>query len=79
MIIEIIRRRSRRIDHLPVAFGRGFVVFDPPTSRPTRGRNFIGSRAIVDRSIDHARHWSREQTRHDRRLRRRDTIRYITF
>ena len=47
MIVEIVSLRARRIEMLPVAFGHGFVVFNPIVVEPTRGRDAVGSRRIA--------------------------------
>ena len=77
MFIEITRLRTRTVEHLPVAFGHGIVVFNPIIVEPTRGRDPVGSRRAA--LFEHERYLrldSRERTQHDRRLRdSRSTIR----
>ena len=76
MFIEITRLRTRTVEHLPVAFGRGVVVFNPATSNPTRGRDAIGSRrSLIVENEPCVRFDQRTRTRHDRRLRSRETVR----
>ena len=76
MNVEIIRRRTRTVETLPVAFGHGFVVFNPIVTEPTRGRDAVGSRRIA--LLEHERYLRidyRDRTRHDRRRHDRATVR----